>query len=123
LPAYLPIEPILQLYRRTGFYPRQKLDKSSLLELFEWTEEEFLKRTEGSAIRRTGYIGWLRNIAVALGNSSGGEVIEAALKKKLEHPSGIVREHAEWAFKRLQKGEIPQALPIDKHFRRDKLIF
>lgn len=105
------------------FHPRQKLDKSSLLELFEWTEEEFLKRTEGSAIRRTGYIGWLRNIAVALGNSSGGELIEAALKKKLEHPSEIVREHVEWAIKQLQNGEAPQALPIDKHLRRDKLIF
>ncbi|WP_420599197.1 tRNA epoxyqueuosine(34) reductase QueG [Neptuniibacter sp.] len=105
------------------FHPRQKLDKSSLLELFEWTEEEFLKRTEGSAIRRTGYIGWLRNIAVALGNSSGGELIEAALQKKLEHPSEIVREHVEWAMKQLQNGEAPQVLPIDKHLRRDKLIF
>ena len=105
------------------FHPRQKLDKSSLLELFEWTEEEFLKRTEGSAIRRTGYIGWLRNIAVALGNSSGGEFIEAALQKKLEHPSEIVREHVEWAMKQLQNGEAPQVLPIDKHLRRDKLIF
>jgi epoxyqueuosine reductase len=105
------------------FHPRQKLDKSSLLELFEWTEEEFLKRTEGSAIRRTGYIGWLRNIAVALGNSSGGELIEAALQKKLEHPSEIVREHVEWAIKQLQKEEAPQVLPIDKHLRRDKLIF
>ncbi len=105
------------------FHPRQKLDKSSLLELFEWTEEEFLKRTEGSAIRRTGYIGWLRNIAVALGNSSGGELIEAALQKKLEHPSEVVREHVEWAMKQLQNGEAPQVLPIDKHLRRDKLIF
>ncbi|MGH1429967.1 MAG: tRNA epoxyqueuosine(34) reductase QueG [Neptuniibacter sp.] len=105
------------------FHPRQKLDKSSLLELFEWTEEEFLKRTEGSAIRRTGYIGWLRNIAVALGNSSGGELIEAALKKKLEHPSEVVREHVEWAMKQLQNGEARQVLPIDKHLRRDKLIF
>ena len=105
------------------FHPRQKLDKSSLLELFEWTEEEFLKRTEGSAIRRTGYIGWLRNIAVALGNSSGGELIEAALQKKLNHPSEILREHVEWAIEQLQKGEAPQALPIDKHLRRNKLIF
>ena len=117
------MEPILKFHCRTGFPPRQKLDKSSLLELFEWTEEEFLKRTEGSAIRRTGYIGWLRNIAVALGNSSGGELIQAALQKKLNHQSVIVREHVEWAIKRLQKGEAPQVLPIDKHLRRNKLIF
>ncbi|MFY0677983.1 MAG: tRNA epoxyqueuosine(34) reductase QueG [Neptuniibacter sp.] len=105
------------------FHPRQKLDKSSLLELFEWTEEEFLKRTEGSAIRRTGYIGWLRNIAVALGNSSGGELIEKALEQKLGHPSEIVREHTEWALAQLHKTEAPTEFPIEKHIRRNKLIF
>ena len=34
-----------------------------------WTEEDWDERTKGSAIRRTGYQGWMRNIAVALGNS------------------------------------------------------
>ena len=47
------------------FAPRHGLDAASLLELFRWSEREFLRRTEGSAIRRTGYTGWLRNIAVA----------------------------------------------------------
>jgi epoxyqueuosine reductase len=88
------------------FAPRHGLDNASLLRLFAWTEEEFLQRTEGSAIRRTGYTGWLRNIAVALGNSnppqgaSRNAVIEA-LRARREHRSAVVREHVEWALQRL----------------------
>ncbi|MCP5207565.1 MAG: tRNA epoxyqueuosine(34) reductase QueG [Hahellaceae bacterium] len=80
------------------FSPRQNLDKSELLELFAWTEEEFLSRTEGSAIRRTGYVGWLRNIAVALGNATTSLDVISALKARETHPSEIVREHVSWAL-------------------------
>jgi epoxyqueuosine reductase len=88
------------------FAPRYGLDTASLLRLFAWSEDEFLRRTEGSAIRRAGYAGWLRNIAVALGNSdprdaaSRGAVIEA-LRARLGDPSELVREHVEWALQRL----------------------
>jgi epoxyqueuosine reductase len=49
------------------FRARHGLDAPSLVELFGWDEAEFLRRTEGSAIRRIGHERWLRNIAVALG--------------------------------------------------------
>ena len=55
--------------REVDFLSRHNLDCSTLVELFAWTEAEFLQRTEGSAIRRIGYERWLRNIAVALGNA------------------------------------------------------
>jgi len=80
------------------FSPRQGLDSATLVRLFDWTEEEFLKRTEGSAIRRTGYTGWLRNIAVALGNAPHSPDIVMALESRREHPSGLVREHVQWAL-------------------------
>jgi epoxyqueuosine reductase len=82
----------------TDFLPRQKLDNITLLELFSWTEEEFLKNTEGSPIRRIGYECWLRNIAVALGNLSSTPEIKNVLEKHLNHPSTLVREHVQWAF-------------------------
>ncbi|MFM2084264.1 MAG: hypothetical protein RLY95_1082, partial [Pseudomonadota bacterium] len=50
------------------FDVRDGMEGASLLELFAWSEDEFLKRTEGSAIRRIGYERWQRNLAVALGN-------------------------------------------------------
>ncbi len=80
------------------FRVRNNLDQATLVDLFAWTEEEFLNRTEGSAIRRTGYEGWLRNIAVALGNAPGSDEVIAALQSRREHPSELVREHVAWAL-------------------------
>lgn len=81
------------------FKPRHGLDNSSLAELFLWTEQEFLKRTEGSAIRRTGYENWLRNLAVGLGNAPSTIPVVEALKARADHPSELVREHVAWALK------------------------
>ena len=80
------------------FAPRHGLDDPDLVELFGWSEAEWSKRTEGSAIRRAGYEGWLRNLAVALGNAPTEPAILAALRKRLEHPSAVVREHVLWAL-------------------------
>ena len=80
------------------FKVRHRLDNSRLAELFAWTEEEFLARTEGSAIRRIGYERWLRNIAVALGNAPSTADNLAALEARRDHASGLVREHVAWAL-------------------------
>jgi epoxyqueuosine reductase len=80
------------------FRARNNLDQASLLELFAWSEDEFLKRTEGSAIRRTGYVGWLRNIAVALGNAPTTTEIIEALHSRAEYENDVVREHVLWAL-------------------------
>jgi len=84
----------------TDFLPRHELDNATLLELFAWSEDDFLKRTEGSPIRRIGYECWLRNIAVALGNAPADKKIEKALSEKLDHPSALVREHVTWSLKK-----------------------
>lgn len=80
------------------FHPRHGLDSAGLVELFAWTETEFLKKTEGSAIRRIGYERWLRNIAIALGNAPKSHVVIEALKSRLQDTSEIVREHVQWAL-------------------------
>ncbi|MGK0498636.1 MAG: epoxyqueuosine reductase [Oceanicoccus sp.] len=83
------------------FQPRQQLQSAQLVDLFTWTEEEFLQRTEGSAIRRIGYECWLRNIAVALGNGPASTEALQALKDKAQHPSELVKEHVLWALENL----------------------
>ncbi|WP_372964352.1 tRNA epoxyqueuosine(34) reductase QueG [Marinobacter sp.] len=85
--------------KENDFQPRHGLDNTDLAELFLWTEQEFLKRTEGSAIRRTGYENWLRNIAVGLGNAPSTIPVIEALKQRAEHPSEVVREHVAWALR------------------------
>ncbi|MDZ4730718.1 MAG: tRNA epoxyqueuosine(34) reductase QueG [Xanthomonadales bacterium] len=84
--------------REDDFAPRPGLDAAQLLELFSWSEEEFLQRTEGSAIRRIGHACWLRNIAVALGNAPSTPNIINGLKARLDHPLEMVLEHVQWAL-------------------------
>ncbi|MFC4314839.1 tRNA epoxyqueuosine(34) reductase QueG [Steroidobacter flavus] len=80
------------------FVPRHALDGAKLAELFAWTEQQFLDRTEGSAIRRIGYECWIRNIAVALGNAPTSAEVIGALESRREDPSELVREHVGWAL-------------------------
>ena len=84
------------------FRARNNLDKATLVELFAWTEEEFLQRTEGSPIRRSGYARWLRNLAIALGNAPTTPDVMAALLSKCAIDDAVVREHVEWALKQHQ---------------------
>lgn len=84
------------------FAERADLAEPTLLALWDWSEEEFLRRTEGSAIRRIGHARWQRNIAVALGNAlHAGEPrapIEAALRARLADASALLAEHIQWAL-------------------------
>ena len=83
------------------FQPRHQLDQSDLVDLFLWDETTFLNRTEGSAIRRIGFEGWLRNLAVGLGNGPASPEAIAALQQRLHYPSALVLEHVQWALQRL----------------------
>ena len=97
-----PWNKFAQSTREADFQPRNDLQSAQLISLFAWTEEEFLRRTEGSAIRRIGYECWLRNIAVALGNAPSDTTVIAALQSRAEHASALVREHTHWALQQHQ---------------------
>uniref|UniRef100_C5CSX1 Epoxyqueuosine reductase n=1 Tax=Variovorax paradoxus (strain S110) TaxID=543728 RepID=C5CSX1_VARPS len=91
------------------FDAREGLTGQSLAALFAWSEEEFLRFTEGSPIRRIGHERWLRNIAVALGNAlrAGESGAAEALATRASDPSELVREHVAWAL--AQRPETPNA--------------
>jgi epoxyqueuosine reductase len=85
------------------FDSREGLTGASLTRLLDWSEEEFLRYTEGSPIRRIGHAQWLRNVAVALGNAMRTSSLEkpqwrSALLRRAAHPSAVVREHVAWAL-------------------------
>ncbi len=82
------------------FTPRDGLDAPKLVDLFAWSEQEFLDRTRGSAIRRIGHERWLRNLAVGLGNAPTSPEVIDALRARADHPSGLVREHVAWGLAR-----------------------
>jgi epoxyqueuosine reductase len=87
------------------FAVRHGLDRAQLVELFSWSEAQFLERTRGSAIRRIGYERWLRNLAVGLGNAPTSPALLESLQSRAQHPSPVVREHVRWAL--AQHGSIP----------------
>lgn len=93
-----PWNKFARLSAEPDFVIRHGLDRQSLIDLFAWDETTFLTRTEGSAIRRIGYERWLRNIAIALGNTASSATVIHALRQRLEHPSELVREHVRWAI-------------------------
>jgi len=88
------------------FAIRHGLDDISLVELWSWREDEWLKRMEGSAIRRIGYECWRRNLAVAMGNALRSDFVTAEVKQEigallreaLERESALVGEHLLWAL-------------------------
>jgi epoxyqueuosine reductase len=90
------------------FRTRNNLYKATLAELFACTEVYFLQRTDGSAIRRSGYRRGLRNIAIALGNAVTSDETIAALESRCQDEDEIVREHVQWALARHgRQGEAP----------------
>ena len=83
------------------FDEREGLSGRQLTELFAWSEEDFLRLTEGSPIRRIGHERWLRNVAVAMGNAlrtRDDALLRAALQARADHESPLVREHVAWAL-------------------------
>lgn len=104
-----------QLSTRPDFEPRPGLQDPELLTLWGWSEAEFLRHTEGSAIRRAGYRRWRRNLAVALGNglrsavgtqgavgsaatSDWSQEVRRALEAARPAADDLLREHIDWAL-------------------------
>lgn len=93
-----PWNKFAQVTKEPDFTPREQLTDRKLIELFAWSEQDFLDNTEGTAIRRIGYYAWQRNIAVALGNANTTKQIVNALSERLSESSAMVKEHILWAL-------------------------
>lgn len=93
-----------QLTDEADFNPRQYLHSPELLTLWQWDEQTFLERLEGSPIRRIGFDCWLRNLAVALGNANADVTIIKALEQRSGEVSDMVQEHIDWALERQRSG-------------------
>ena len=80
-----------------GFYPRKQNFVPKLLSLLNMTQAEFSKRFKGSPIKRAKRRGFLRNVAVALGNW-GNKSAVPGLKRALNDDEPLVRAHVAWAL-------------------------
>jgi epoxyqueuosine reductase len=101
-----PWNKFAQLSSVPDFLPRHGLEHADLLNLWSWSEDNFLSKHEGSPIRRIGYQSWRRNLAVGMGNALrssnmddiGKEKITTALQQALPRASELLKEHIEWAL-------------------------
>lgn len=106
------------------FDVRDAFDAPTLLQLWAWSEAEFLRRTEGSPIRRIGHERWQRNLAVAMGNALRSGLltpeslaaIQHALEQGLSNPSlsPLVHEHVAWALRAQRFDEAQAEASFDK---------
>lgn len=80
--------------------PRHELDGPLLLTLWDWDEATWSEKTAGMALRRAGWSGWRRNLAVALGNAPHEARIIQALIEARGDPAtdDLVVEHIHWAI-------------------------
>jgi len=87
--------------------PRRSDDKPNELfappleRMASLTESEFMQMFHGTPVTRTKYRGFLRNIAVAMGNA-GLEKFRAPLAKLAASEDALVAEHARWGLSRLR---------------------
>jgi len=95
---YCPWNKFAEVTKEPDFAVRNGLDDISLMDCFNWSEQEFKANMAGSAIHRIGYEQWLRNIAVGLGNAKTSPEIIAALQQHSNHQNEMVREHVQWAL-------------------------
>lgn len=115
-----PVNSKAPLTNEHDFHTRDLLIQPQLLNLFSWSEAEFLKITEGSPIRRIGHKRWLRNIAVALGNAPRSEDIVTALeqRKASEEVDEMVIEHIDWALVQQQEKQVQELASPNRKTQR-----
>ena len=101
-----PWNKFAQVHALPDWQPREGLTGSAIAALLRWDEATFLRRTEGSAIRRIGHARWLRNLALAAGNAlaSGApaateaQALRYALQAQADHADAAVREQVQWSL-------------------------
>jgi epoxyqueuosine reductase len=87
--------------RQPVFPPRAGIPAPDLCADLALTPREFNRKFKDSPVQRARRRGYLRNVAVALGNTGGPEAVPA-LEKALEDVEPLVREHAAWALERVK---------------------
>ena len=91
-----PWNKFAQISDQADFAVRNGLDQASLITLFGWSEADFMKKLEGSPIRRIGYESWLRNLAVGLGNARATLRASLSLNETLSEHNYRQTYRAHW---------------------------
>ncbi|HSL71088.1 MAG TPA: tRNA epoxyqueuosine(34) reductase QueG [Longimicrobiales bacterium] len=99
----------VQITREASFLRGSSELRRDLISLMEMDEAEWDRFSRGSAIRRAKRSGFLRNVAVALGNSGDPKAVPA-LAGALRDVEPLVRGHAAWALGTIGSAEARNVL-------------
>lgn len=100
---FCPWNKFAEFNKEDDFKPRHNLDGSKMTELFLWDYETWSRNTEGSAIRRAGYVGWLRNLAIGIGNSKKDKQLKLSILDRQKGHSELLDEHIHWSQAQLSE--------------------
>ena len=89
---------------RAAYQPRHHAPR--LEEMAGITEEEFRAMFGGTPVSRARYSGFLRNVAIAMGNR-GLECFRAPLERLAASDDPVVAEHAQWGLRRIRRHDRP----------------
>jgi epoxyqueuosine reductase len=77
-----------------------------LIEELSISSQEFNQRFKETPVKRAKRRGYLRNVAVALGNTGSMQALPV-LQNALNNEEPLVREHAQWAIEEISKRTNP----------------
>lgn len=83
-----------------AFAPRPQVPAPDLVQELALTPEDFNRKFKGSPVKRAKRRGYLRNVAVALGNARDERALPALARALQNDPEPLVRAHAAWALGR-----------------------
>jgi epoxyqueuosine reductase len=95
--------PADRLGLRARLAPRDEWRAPALEWVLDLSLEEWRAATRGTALRRTGYRGLLRNALVAAGNSGDASLVPL-VRRHVDGGDALLAEHARWALARLSDG-------------------
>lgn len=104
-----------------AFAPRAGNESPELLELFELDDDSFRSRFTGSPVLRAKHRGFLRNVAVALGNSNNPAAIPA-LVRRLDDADELVRGHVAWALGEIGGAQVASPLRARLQHENDQWV-
>lgn len=105
-----------------AFAPRSEVITPDLIAELALTVEGFRDKFKHHAVKRSKRRGYLRNVAVALGNSAqlaDVSALESALKND---PEPLVRRHSAWALGKIGNAESRRALDLAYQVEKDEEV-
>lgn len=105
-----------------GFDPNTVSLTPSLVDELRLTPREFNHKYQHSPVRRSKRRGYLRNVAVALGNTLCPQAIPALRRTLMIEMEPMIRAHAAWALGQIKDNHARQALEKAAGTESDRLV-